>query len=68
MVTNGLLFRLQRRLLLVAAKPATLSDDLRPKFRVCDTMGLGLPYDEAHGGGEPSIGDSCCLIMRTGRA
>ncbi len=25
---------------------APYGDSLRPKFRVCDTMGLGLPYDE----------------------
>ncbi len=25
---------------------APYGDDLRPKFRVCDTMGLGLPYDD----------------------
>ena len=25
---------------------APYGDALRPKFRVCDTMGLGLPYDE----------------------
>jgi isopropylmalate/homocitrate/citramalate synthase len=25
---------------------ASYGDDLRPKFRVCDTMGLGLPYED----------------------
>jgi 2-phosphinomethylmalic acid synthase len=25
---------------------ASYGEALRPKFRVCDTMGLGLPYDE----------------------
>jgi 2-phosphinomethylmalic acid synthase len=25
---------------------ASYGSDLRPKFRVCDTMGLGLPYDD----------------------
>lgn len=25
---------------------APYGDELRPKFRVCDTMGLGLPYDD----------------------
>lgn len=25
---------------------ATYGPDLRPKFRVCDTMGLGLPYED----------------------
>jgi citrate (Re)-synthase len=29
---------------LEAAKP--YGDGLRPKFRICDTMGLGLPYDD----------------------
>lgn len=25
---------------------APYGEDLRPKFRICDTMGLGLPYDD----------------------
>jgi isopropylmalate/homocitrate/citramalate synthase len=30
----------------VLAAAAPYGVDLRPKFRVCDTMGLGLPYDD----------------------
>jgi isopropylmalate/homocitrate/citramalate synthase len=30
----------------VLKKAASFPEDLRPKFRVCDTMGLGLPYDD----------------------
>lgn len=30
----------------VLEKAASFPNDLRPKFRVCDTMGLGLPYDD----------------------
>jgi isopropylmalate/homocitrate/citramalate synthase len=29
---------------LIAAKP--YGEELRPKFRICDTMGLGLPYED----------------------
>ena len=30
----------------VMQKAEGYGEDLRPKFRVCDTMGLGLPYDD----------------------
>jgi 2-phosphinomethylmalic acid synthase len=30
----------------VLAMSASYGPELRPKFRVCDTMGLGLPYDD----------------------
>jgi isopropylmalate/homocitrate/citramalate synthase len=30
----------------VLEKSASFPSTLRPKFRVCDTMGLGLPYDD----------------------
>ena len=30
----------------VMHKAETYGDTLRPKFRVCDTLGLGLPYDD----------------------
>ncbi len=30
----------------VLAISASYGPDLRPKFRICDTMGLGLPYDD----------------------
>jgi isopropylmalate/homocitrate/citramalate synthase len=30
----------------VLEKAALFPESLRPKFRVCDTMGLGLPYDD----------------------
>jgi isopropylmalate/homocitrate/citramalate synthase len=31
-------------LALVVAKP--YGEELRPKFRICDTTGLGLPYED----------------------
>ncbi|MCA9837243.1 MAG: hypothetical protein KC422_10010 [Trueperaceae bacterium] len=30
----------------VLQKAQSFDDSLRPKFRICDTMGLGLPYDD----------------------
>ena len=30
----------------VLEKSASFPNSLRPKFRICDTMGLGLPYDD----------------------
>ena len=44
------------------ALAAPYGPELRPKFRVCDTMGVGLPYDDVAVGvvgaeGEPALGE-----------